>query len=302
MNPLLVAIGFLSTVSAIAPPHLDTEVEYHGRSRRRRQYLRAGNQTGLFGSKRNHLIGDVLSAEFLDERQRSSPTALARNADLALEVIQQTGKFQPLVLLMRFTDHKSRELPKPMYYDQLWNSEDLGDNTPIGSKSVKRYLKRNSYGMLDVHASITDWIDTDNTEGYYSFGMSGLTQQFSKSILPVLTQLDLMGYDFSQNDVNGDKIIDNLMVRADALNWIRKPRHAKQPAFHHCRLFIPVIQLKSSAASARPGTVTIVVFGRMLFRARLTAGALKAVSGSISTRSLLVCAVLVRARWLQLVQ
>lgn len=67
-----------------------------------------------------------------------------------------------LVVLVRFSDHRQRNLPSREYYDYLFNARQ--DSYLEGS--VRDYFLENSYGTVDVLSTVTDWIDVDFTEAY----------------------------------------------------------------------------------------------------------------------------------------
>jgi hypothetical protein len=141
--------------------------------------------------------------ELSESECRRLNALFGKSAATTLSVLKEQRMLKTLVLLMKFTDHNLRELPSKDQIEVLWNSNQLTGQFPTGS--IALYLEKNSYGTVNVQATVQDWALTDNTEKHYSFsGASGLTRAFSASIVPLLQQLDEQKYDFSQHDLNND--------------------------------------------------------------------------------------------------
>ena len=86
-----------------------------------------------------------------EECERDDMAAYARMSDNSLERRLQgdstyvsQGQVKVLVLLLRFKDHASKELPDRDYYDQLFNG---GAVNPVGG--LKEWLFTNSAGKYD---------------------------------------------------------------------------------------------------------------------------------------------------------
>mmetsp|Transcript_6092 Transcript_6092/g.9671 ORF Transcript_6092/g.9671 Transcript_6092/m.9671 type:complete len:735 (+) Transcript_6092:105-2309(+) len=195
---------FLLIIStlAIAPPHPEFRKEH--RKKRRRLNL-----------QHNEIIKNpMLDRQFCSNLSESECRRLNRSFEKyskdVKELINKKNTLRPLVLLVRFSDHTSRNLPEREEIDLLWNSDNITTDLPTGS--IRRYLLHNSYDQLGIQAKVIDWKTTDNTELYYSNEVSGLTHDLLNASYPLLSQLDNEGYDFSYHDLNGDKIIDNLVL------------------------------------------------------------------------------------------
>ena len=207
MNRFLLMMAFMASALALAPPHPDFQEEYN---KRRRRFLRSSNNNATFSSP-GFLLNPQLCSDLSDTDCRRLNMNYAKNAKVNLEILKEKRMVRTLVLLVRFTDHVGRDLPERASLDQLWNSDQISQELPTGS--IRRYLQKNSYNRLYVEASVTDWLTSDNTELHYSFDKSGLTTQLAASMYPVLDQLDQQNYDFSKHDLNGDMVIDSLVVR-----------------------------------------------------------------------------------------
>lgn len=121
-----------------------------------------------------------------------------------------------LVVLVRFADHASRDLPTRTSYETLFNDEN--------SESVKNFFKVNSHGALILDTHVTDWVQVARTEEYavaneynaatnkttYYYGRNrGQTRQTWKEALEIL---EGQGFDFSAFDDDGDGYIDALTI------------------------------------------------------------------------------------------
>lgn len=189
----------------MAPPHPDFQEEF---MKQRRRFLRSSvNSTSTDPRFRDspHLCSDLSITEC-----QHMNNLLARSSTVNLNLLKLKKPIRSLVLLVKFTDHADRQLPLSEDVDRLWNSDQLSEQFPTGS--IKRYFYRNSYGLMNLEASVIDWLSSDNTELHYSSDKSGLTDEIAKSVYPILKQLDRENYDFSRHDMNGDMIIDSLVV------------------------------------------------------------------------------------------
>jgi hypothetical protein len=205
MKQLLATLGFMTGVVALAPPHPDFQEDF---MKQRHRFLRtSANATSIDP-------GVILSPHPCSDLSMTEcqhvNNLLARSSTVNLNLIKLQQPIRSLVLLVRFTDHADRKLPSREDVDRLWNSDQLSEQFPTGS--IKRYFYRNSYGLMNLEASVMDWLPSDNTELYYSADKSGLTDEIANSVYPVLQQLDRENYDFSRHDMNGDMIIDSLVV------------------------------------------------------------------------------------------
>jgi hypothetical protein len=82
--------------------------------------------------------------------------------------LSPTGIRKNLVVLMRFQDHKDRNLPTREEIDILFNGDDqaCSANTDIcgDSGSVKSYWKKFSHGNLEIQSTVADWVTIDVNE------------------------------------------------------------------------------------------------------------------------------------------
>mmetsp|Transcript_27843 Transcript_27843/g.36297 ORF Transcript_27843/g.36297 Transcript_27843/m.36297 type:complete len:706 (+) Transcript_27843:61-2178(+) len=79
-----------------------------------------------------------------------------------------------LVILVRFKDHASRQLPDPKKYEILFNNNGpTSDNTaPTGS--VNDVFLKNSYGRFKAKSTVSNWIHVSKTEKDCVDGKNGL--------------------------------------------------------------------------------------------------------------------------------
>jgi hypothetical protein len=190
------ALSLLLSVKCLAPPHPSFVNEYKRRYRRNLRSKGKVRKDTVLGSNRT-------TDDF-------TTYAIGRTTDLTLSIIQNFGYLNVLVLLVRFTDHVDRVLPSRDTIIDLWNANNITDDFPSGS--VQRYFRKNSHGKLKIEASVTEWMTTDNTELHYSFKNSGMSSDIALAVYPILEQLDRENYNFSHHDIDGDKMIDSLVV------------------------------------------------------------------------------------------
>lgn len=112
------------------------------------------------------------------------------------------GSFKVLILLMRFTDHKDRDLIDKSVIEEMWSDQ------------VVKWFQANSLGNYEIEPVVVmDWTDTDNTEEHYSFGQSGQVPQFGDSAAPLLNKLDQdPAWDWSDYDRDGDGKLDSVIL------------------------------------------------------------------------------------------
>lgn len=188
----------------MAPPHPDFQETYQ-RTRNQNRKLQQSNSTlpqRLLDSETCHDLSDEECFQWNEQINDHSRKLTG--------IRERTGLYRPLVLLMKFTDHLDRVLPSKNDIDELWNGFQTGDNYPTGS--IRDYFDTNSLGLLNLDARIMDWKTTDNTEDYYSFGVSGKTKLFARAIHTILDQLDAEGIDFGEYDLDNDLVIDAIVV------------------------------------------------------------------------------------------
>jgi len=116
------------------------------------------------------------------------------------------GAFHNLVLLLKFSDHKRRQLPPRAHYDLLYNSPATEPHiVPTGS--VKNYFHTNSYGAFNVQSTVVGWIELSKPEGYYANGDYGFVR-IQEAIKEGLESMQSAGYDFKDYDANDDGVVD----------------------------------------------------------------------------------------------
>lgn len=86
--------------------------------------------------------------------------------------VATTGTLKNLVVLLRFNDHHSRNLPSVADIEVLMNSNDPHPIlAPTGS--LKGVFLENSYGQLSIESTVMPWLLMPRTEAYYADGVSG---------------------------------------------------------------------------------------------------------------------------------
>lgn len=113
-----------------------------------------------------------------------------------------SGSFKPLILLVRFTDHLERDLPPREHFQTMCEDQ------------IKPYFVEQSYGQYNIECDVKDWMDTDNTEAFYSAGNSNWqgSDLAASFFVPVLNQLDASGIDWTPYDVDFDGNLDAVLV------------------------------------------------------------------------------------------
>jgi len=183
LTPLLLLLCYtrFTLVKSIPPPHPDFVDEYR-RTRRRR--LRESHQEESFSAGQPNL--QLLAPELCEDLSYDDCRRLDRrfldHAKKTKDIMLETGTVKTLVICIKFSDHIDRRLPSQNDVDMLWNAKEgeAVDKVPTGS--VSEFLRRNSYGKMNLIANVKDWIVTDQTEDYYSYNKSGLTRRFANAL------------------------------------------------------------------------------------------------------------------------
>ena len=118
-----------------------------------------------------------------------------------------------LVLLIRFSNHASRELPSPSDIDILFNN--VGQQPRIApTGSVRDVFLTSSLGKLELDSIVyPEWIDLPEPEMYYAAGKSGLSTVFMEAVGTALQRLDaVLSFSLAQVDGDGDFIVDTLTL------------------------------------------------------------------------------------------
>ena len=109
-----------------------------------------------------------------------------------------TGKHKLLVLLVNYSDTKTTYTQKN--FDDMMNKEGYA-----GIGSFRDYYKEQSYGLLDIDVTVTDWITLPMSKATY--GAEGAPYMIYDALSEVSKTIDLKQFD---ND--GDGILDGLAV------------------------------------------------------------------------------------------
>lgn len=75
------------------------------------------------------------------------------------------------------------------------------------------WLQVNSQGLYNIEATVIDWITTDNTEIYYSFGERGMVKEAQQMAWPSLNNLDNRpDWDWSKFDLDDNGDLDSVVI------------------------------------------------------------------------------------------
>lgn len=124
------------------------------------------------------------------------------------------GTLNNFVLLVRFTNHKNRSLPKPSEYEVFFNTVG-GDPNLAPTGSVKDVYLASSHHQLTMQSSIFGWIDLPYSEAYYADNSSGTTVKLDEAIFYALSYLDKnqpKGFSWNTFDVNNDGKLDSVAL------------------------------------------------------------------------------------------
>eukprot|EP00978_Attheya_sp_CCMP212_P039419 scaffold204661_cov37-Attheya_sp.AAC.1 len=136
----------------------------------------------------------------IDEYKRKK--LLANNGIGSIRRNLGTGiTLKNLVVLLRFKDHKDRELPSNDIFEKLFNSESTDQNFfPTGS--IRTLFKQNSFDELTLDSVVHGWIDLDITEKEAAFPKHGLgSKALARAMIKTLEDLEAGGLDFTEFDV-----------------------------------------------------------------------------------------------------
>ena len=205
LGPLDEHKGFIGGVTYLRDPQAE-ELPEHGRDSNDRQDetqvrdVNGSDPVHFSNRKRHHK---------LDRRDLSGVTEAAVNPNL------NKGTLRNLVFLLRFSDHRDRDLPTSGDVATLLNSRGGHTNlAPTGS--VRDVFLQSSYGTLDVRSTIIPWINVPKKEAYYADGASGATKLFEEALRYVLDEFDAnvdfsSGFEYRDYDKDDDGIIDSIM-------------------------------------------------------------------------------------------
>lgn len=118
-----------------------------------------------------------------------------------------------LVVLVKFADHTSRNLPDPREYELLFNHQGMVDNDEtLRYGSVNDLFGVNSNQALRVETVVSPvWLQSRYTEEYAVSTNFGKNLVETRAVwLDALSQLEQTGFDFSTMDSNGDGYVDSM--------------------------------------------------------------------------------------------
>lgn len=192
---------------------VDESLQDHSQRHRRSWEQKEGDDEPEFAdhideSDFSSLLNHLDYPETIEPESRSSSSKQQQNKDTQpllrrnpSIVDEDEPIIEVLILLMRFQDHKDRDLPNKSEYAKLWNER------------IHHWFDLNSYGNYRYRATVTDWIDTDDTEETYAAGVSGLRYGLQESIWPLLNTLNEdPTWDWSKFDQDNDGRLDAVVV------------------------------------------------------------------------------------------
>ena len=114
-----------------------------------------------------------------------------------------------LVILIRFSDHKTRHLPPIEDVDILFNKVG-GDPIIAPTGSIRDVFTTNSYGKFTLRSEVFGWVDLSESEAYYAHGTSGFgTDRYFDALHEALNTLETeMDLTFDRFDADGDGEVD----------------------------------------------------------------------------------------------
>ena len=123
-------------------------------------------------------------------------------------------RLKGLVVLIRFSDHKSKVLPGPEEYDVLFNHNGPTANDTAPTGSVANVFMENSYDSFVLETKISPrWVDVPRTQAQTVAGHYGLNLAETRTTWRIALEiLEQSGFDFRQVDENNDGILDCLVI------------------------------------------------------------------------------------------
>jgi len=155
-----------------------------------------------------------LRRRLLPVQRRIEAAAQARMPGMhdAPQRVSPAGDVQNLVILMRFRDHRQRQLPTAADFNVIFNAPG-GDPALAPTGSIFDVYEENSYGQLKLRSKVVGWVDLPKTEAQYAAGQSGLTTAIQQAIRDALDAVvsgnlvDFAKFD-NENGGTGDGRID----------------------------------------------------------------------------------------------
>jgi|GEM_PF-1135730 M6 family metalloprotease-like protein len=129
------------------------------------------------------------------------------------EFQRAVGEFNVLIIPMRFSNHRERELPDSETLHRIFN-RDGGDpeHAPVGS--VRDYMREVSYGQFTPTLHVLPWIDLPKPESHYAEWTEARTiangYRLDEACFHALgaADTDFPSLDLSEFDRNGDGYLD----------------------------------------------------------------------------------------------
>jgi len=164
------------------------------------------------------LIQHLALSDVCDRRDRALAVSERCSEDIGAagaSVTARVGTLTPLVLMIRFKDHATRELPSVADLDVLFNAEQPHPElAPTGS--VYAYFKAQSRGLLNMKSTLSGWIDVPFTEAEAAMGCSATCRSGSnvlhEAIAHALDAFRASGVNFKQFDADRDWNMDVFTV------------------------------------------------------------------------------------------
>jgi M6 family metalloprotease-like protein len=156
--------------------------------------------------------GDVLPGRDDDKAGYPEPSLDFPGAPAAevpgKKPLPQTGQIDKIVFLVRFRNHRNRQLPEPKVYEAILNSKGgHPDYAPGGS--AFDYAREVSYDQFDIVAHVVDWIDLPKTEQYYADGVARSVGHVPEAVQYVIDYAERNNLiDFTKFDCNADSYVD----------------------------------------------------------------------------------------------
>ncbi|MBI1312822.1 M6 family metalloprotease domain-containing protein [bacterium] len=150
----------------------------------------------------------ALSKEIVRQRRRHDPRLAARAPDE--QVINPVGVHKELFIMLRFRNHRDRQLSDKSVYEAILNQPG-GHPKYAPAGSLRDYGLEVSNGRLTLTSHIVGWVDLPETEQYYANGVEGTGpgNRVADAVRYALDYVDRNGLvDFRDLDRNGDRYAD----------------------------------------------------------------------------------------------
>ena len=136
---------------------------------------------------------------------RTDPKLYDREADE--QKIHPFGEITKLILMVRFRNHRDRDLPGRSDYEAIFNREGgHPEFAPAGS--ALDFSREISYQQMSIHSLIVGWIDLPEDEQYYANGVAGTGDgnRMNEAVTFALNYVDENGLvDFRLLDRSGNR-------------------------------------------------------------------------------------------------